>query len=75
MGRKTLSLHDVGKDYEGAETLLITNEDKKWFLSANLSNGAKGKLIVVVEEYKMPDYLMRLFILSTEYILDWTIKR
>ena len=42
--------YDLGKDYEGNETYLVTMEIKKGLLSATYNEN--GKLISVVENYK-----------------------
>jgi hypothetical protein len=49
--------YDIGTDYEGAESYLLIMQTKNSSLSATY-NG-KGKLIRVVEKYKMSDCLTK----------------
>ena len=63
--------YDLGKDYEGTETYLLTMQLKKGSLAATYNEN--GKLIRVVENYKNVKLPSRVIFSIYKAFPDWTI--
>ncbi|WP_291102473.1 MULTISPECIES: hypothetical protein [unclassified Flavobacterium] len=63
--------YDLGKDYEGSETYLLTMQVKKGTLAATYDE--KGKLIRVVENYKNVILPGRVIFSVYKSFPEWTI--
>lgn len=63
--------YDLGKDYEGSETYLLTMKLKKGILAATYNE--KGKLIRVVENYKNVVLPSKVIFSVYKRFPEWTI--